>query len=31
MCESHKDCLDDTLERFERALDITIEKQSNAA
>jgi len=31
MCESHKDCLEDTLRRFERALDITIEKQSDAA
>jgi len=31
MCESHKDCLSDTLQRFERALDITIEKQSDAA
>jgi glutamate-1-semialdehyde 2,1-aminomutase len=31
MCESHKDCLGDTLQRFERALDITIEKQSDAA
>jgi glutamate-1-semialdehyde 2,1-aminomutase len=31
MCESHKDCLRDTLQRFERALDKTIEKESNAA
>lgn len=31
MCESHKGCLEDTLQRFERALDITIEKQSDAA
>ncbi|MDA0707058.1 MAG: aminotransferase class III-fold pyridoxal phosphate-dependent enzyme [Proteobacteria bacterium] len=30
MCESHKDCLEDTLQRFERALDITLEKESNA-
>ena len=32
LCEAHTDnCLDDTLNRFERAVDITIEKQSNAA
>ncbi|MDH5322920.1 MAG: aminotransferase class III-fold pyridoxal phosphate-dependent enzyme [Gammaproteobacteria bacterium] len=31
MCESHKDCLEDTLQRFERALDKTLEKESNAA
>ncbi|MEJ2128790.1 MAG: aminotransferase class III-fold pyridoxal phosphate-dependent enzyme [Woeseiaceae bacterium] len=32
LCEAHTDnCLDDTLERFERAVDITIEKLSNAA
>jgi glutamate-1-semialdehyde 2,1-aminomutase len=31
MCESHKDCLEDTLQRFEHALDKTIEKESNAA
>lgn len=31
MCESHNDCLEDTLQRFERALDITLEKQSDAA
>ena len=32
LCEAHTDnCLDDTLERFERAVDITMEKLSNAA
>ena len=32
LCESHTDnCLDDTLERFERAVDITMEKLSDAA
>ena len=32
LCEAHTDnCLDDTLERFERAVDITIQKLSNAA
>ncbi len=31
LCESHsKDCLDDTLQRFEKAVDITMEKMSNA-
>jgi glutamate-1-semialdehyde 2,1-aminomutase len=31
LCEAHTDnCLDDTLERFERAVDITIQKLSNA-
>jgi glutamate-1-semialdehyde 2,1-aminomutase len=32
LCEAHTDnCLDDTLERFERAVDTTIQKLSNAA
>ena len=32
LCEAHTDnCLDDTLERFERAVDITIEKLGNSA
>ena len=32
LCEAHTDnCLDDTLQRFERAVDITIQKLSNAA
>jgi len=32
LCESHsKGCLDDTLQRFEKAVDITMEKMSNAA
>ena len=32
LCEAHTDnCLDDTLEKFERAVDITIQKLSNAA
>ena len=32
LCEAHADgCLDDTLERFERALDKTIEKLGDAA
>jgi glutamate-1-semialdehyde 2,1-aminomutase len=32
LCEAHTDnCLGDTLERFERAVDFTIEKLSNAA
>ena len=32
LCEAHtKGCLGDTLERFERAVDITIEKMSDAA
>jgi glutamate-1-semialdehyde 2,1-aminomutase len=32
LCEAHTDnCLDDTLERFERAVDSTIKKLSNAA
>lgn len=31
LCEAHtKGCLDDTLARFERAVDITIEKMSDA-
>jgi len=32
LCEAHTDnCLDDTLEKFERAVDITIQRLSNAA
>jgi len=32
LCEAHTDnCLDDTLARFERAVDITIQKMSDAA
>jgi glutamate-1-semialdehyde 2,1-aminomutase len=32
LCEAHtKGCLDDTLARFERAVDATLEKQGNAA
>ena len=32
LCEAHTDnCLDDTLTRFERAVDITIQKKSDAA
>ena len=32
LCESHrKGCLDDTLQRFEKAVEITMEKMSNAA
>ena len=32
LCEAHTDnCLDDTLARFERAVDITIRKMSDAA
>lgn len=32
LCESHsKGCLDDTLQRFEKAVDITMEKMSDAA
>jgi len=32
LCEAHSDgCLGDTLEKFERAVDITIEKMSNVA
>jgi len=32
LCESHsKGCLDETLQKFEIAVDITIEKMSNAA
>ena len=32
LCESHsKGCLDDTLQKFEKAVDITMEKMSNAA
>jgi glutamate-1-semialdehyde 2,1-aminomutase len=32
LCEAHTDnCLDDTLEKFERAVDITIQELSNAA
>ena len=32
LCEAHtKGCLGDTLERFERAVDITIRKMSDAA
>ena len=32
LCEAHSDgCLDDTLERFERVVDLTMEKMSNVA
>lgn len=32
LCESHsKGCLDDTLQKFEKAVDITMEKMSNIA
>jgi len=32
LCEAHSDgCLDETLDKFETAADITIEKMSNAA
>ncbi len=32
LCESHsKGCLDETLQKFEKAVDITMEKTSNAA
>ena len=32
LCESHsKGCLDETLQKFEKAVDITIEKMSDAA
>ena len=32
LCEAHTDnCLDDTLARFERAVDTTIQKMSDAA
>jgi len=32
LCESHsKGCLDDTLKKFEKAVDITMEKMSDAA
>ena len=32
LCESHsKGCLDETLQKFEKAVDITMEKMSNAA
>jgi len=32
LCEAHSDgCLDDTLERFERAVDLTMGKMSNVA
>lgn len=32
LCESHsKGCLDETLQKFEKAVDLTMEKMSNAA
>ena len=32
LCESHSEgCLDETLQKFEKAVDITMEKMSNAA